>query len=69
MQVSLATRSRKKLTSVAGAQGLHEIPYIFMRWKERFFVHSKDEGCSLTIAGFLLRLHLPNFRGDRGVLL
>lgn len=31
---------------------LHKYPYIFMRWKEQFFVEKRKEDCNLTISGF-----------------
>ena len=31
---------------------LHENPFIFMRWKEMFFMGNKQVNSNLTIAGF-----------------
>jgi hypothetical protein len=31
---------------------LERHPVIYMRWKEQFFVHSSQQDCGLTIAGF-----------------
>lgn len=52
---SLALRERYWLMvwgrGCGRARSLRDHPYIFMRWKELFFVNCSDEG-SLTIAGF-----------------
>lgn len=46
--------------------GLAECPYVFMRWKERFFVDA-PANCSLTIAGQLPGAFPGDSRGQASV--